>query len=183
MPKRLLEPKEGELTPEAARYLLSLDLPEGARERMHHLAAKARAGTLGAEEQAELDNYERIGDLLSRMKFEARQALAGQPERRSPFLCEIPAGIKRAQEAFRRDLPQLLENRKLRGGWAAYHDCGRIGIAQDAMPLLRECVRRGLRGDDYYIGWIDPTELIQEEELDPAPPALWETEGEVPPAM
>jgi hypothetical protein len=85
---------------------------------------------------------------------------------------EIPPGIRRSQEALRRDLPQLLENKRLFHQWAAYHDDERIGIARTKVALLRECVRRGLRDDEYYIGWIDYTEMVEEEELDPPPPGL-----------
>jgi len=42
---------------------------------MHALANKARAGILTLEEQIELDNYERVGHVLSLMKSKARKAL------------------------------------------------------------------------------------------------------------
>src|SRR5579871_950206 len=60
----------------------------------------------------------------------------------------IPLGIRRAQEAFRRDLPRLLENRKLRGQWAAYHKDERVGIAPRMADLTRVCLGRGLAEDD-----------------------------------
>jgi hypothetical protein len=80
-------------------------------------------------------------------------------------VAEVPAGIRRSQEALRRDLPQLLENRRLRGRWIAYHGDERIGIAGDKFTLLRECIRRGFADDEYYIGMITPSELVEEEEL------------------
>jgi hypothetical protein len=49
----------------------------------------------------------------------------------------------------------------------AYHGEERIGIARNQRKLIQECIRRGLRDDEYYIGWIDHTELIEEEDLGP----------------
>ena len=87
-------------------------------------------------------------------------------EEQSPApVAEVPAGIRRSQEALRRDLPLLLENRRLRGRWIAYHGDERIGIARDKFILLRECIRRGFADDEYYIGMIIPCELLEEEEV------------------
>ena len=43
--------------------------------RMRLLLAKAKAGTLGADEEIEMNNYERVGHMLSLMKFKARRSL------------------------------------------------------------------------------------------------------------
>ncbi len=86
-------------------------------------------------------------------------------DRSAAPVAEVPAGIRRSQEALRRDLPQLLENRRLRGQWIAYHGDERVGIARDEITLLRECIRRGFADDEYYIGMITPCELIEEEEI------------------
>ena len=43
--------------------------------RMHALSAKARAGTLTPEEDSEMDNFERVGSILSTLKSKARQVL------------------------------------------------------------------------------------------------------------
>jgi len=42
---------------------------------MHVLAEKARAGALSLEEHIEMDNYERVGHVLSLMKSKARKSL------------------------------------------------------------------------------------------------------------
>ena len=42
---------------------------------MHELSAKARAGTLTPEEDAEIDDFERAGSILSTLKSRARQVL------------------------------------------------------------------------------------------------------------
>jgi len=72
---RLLDPVDPELSAEAAHYLLTLRFPQPDIDRMHELAKKARAGTLTIEEQIEVDNYERVGHVLSLMKSKARKAL------------------------------------------------------------------------------------------------------------
>jgi hypothetical protein len=63
------------LSPEAARYILTLRFPPPDVGRMRELAEKARRGTLTPEEGLELDIYERVGYALSLMKSKARRAL------------------------------------------------------------------------------------------------------------
>ena len=75
---RILHP-DGELTPDAAHAILELSFPESEIECMHTLSAKARAGTLTAEEEQEMDAYERAGALLSILKSKARRALKKAP--------------------------------------------------------------------------------------------------------
>ena len=76
---RILHPDD-ELSPRAARAILGLSLPKSDLTRMHELSAKARAGTLTPEEDAEMDNFERVGSILSTLKSKARQVL-GRPRR------------------------------------------------------------------------------------------------------
>lgn len=73
--ERLLDPAGPELSSEAARYILDLHFPEPDVARMHSLAEKARESTLTLDEHIELDNYERVGHVLSLMKSRARRAL------------------------------------------------------------------------------------------------------------
>jgi len=72
---RILHPGQ-ELTPQVARAVLRLAIPDGDVARMRELSAKARAGTLTAEEDAEMDAFERVGATLSVLKSKARQVLA-----------------------------------------------------------------------------------------------------------
>lgn len=72
---RLFEPTSHELSADLARYLLTLSFPEPDIDRMNELAKNARAGTLTLEEHIELDNYERVGHVLSLLKSTARKAL------------------------------------------------------------------------------------------------------------
>ncbi len=71
---RILHPDE-EFSPRAARVILGLSFPENDVARMHELSAKARAGTLTPEEDAEMDDFERVGSILSTLKSKARQVL------------------------------------------------------------------------------------------------------------
>lgn len=82
----------------------------------------------------------------------------------------IPEGIRKSQEAFFRDLPELLKDRKLQGRYIAYHGDERIGIARDDEPLIRECLRRGLKREDYDILIIEP-QSAEPEEIDY--PSAW----------
>jgi hypothetical protein len=72
---RVIAPEEPTLPPETARIILTFDFKKEDRERMDMLAEKARAGTLTAEEQSEIDCYERVGHFLSLLRSKARISL------------------------------------------------------------------------------------------------------------
>ena len=72
---RVLEPEQATLDVAAARAILKLDFKQTDKDRMRLLLAKAKAGTLTADEQVEIDNYERVGHMLSLMKSKARRSL------------------------------------------------------------------------------------------------------------
>jgi hypothetical protein len=72
---RLLQPAGETLSLEAARSILSLEFTPEDKDRMHDLAAKARAGSLTEAEQEDIRNYERVGNLLALMKSKALQRL------------------------------------------------------------------------------------------------------------
>ncbi len=76
---RILESDEQELTPEAARYLLSIKLPASDEDRVDDLSAKARAGSLTKAESQELDGYLHIGSLVAVLQSKARRLLRRQP--------------------------------------------------------------------------------------------------------
>lgn len=66
---------EGDLSPTAARALLKVRFSQSDRDRLHALAAKARAGSLTPEEERETDVYERLGCLLDILHSKARRTL------------------------------------------------------------------------------------------------------------
>lgn len=74
---------QGELSPRAARALLQLQFSERDHARMEELSAQAQRGTLSAQEQAELDTYERLGCLLDIVHSKARRALKKKPKKAS----------------------------------------------------------------------------------------------------
>jgi hypothetical protein len=74
---RVLEPEKPTLPAEAASALLALDFNQADKDRMRQLSAKAREGTLTPEEQAAINNYERVGHLLNIMQSKARRSLKG----------------------------------------------------------------------------------------------------------
>jgi hypothetical protein len=86
-----------------------------------------------------------------------------------PSASSVPEGIRLSQDALRRDLPQLLHDKRLVGQWVAYHRSERIGFGRDQASLICECLKRGLSDDDFYVGWVNPCELIEEEEIEPRP--------------
>lgn len=76
---------------------------------------------------------------------------------------EVPEGIRRARAAFLRDLPALLAQSRYDRWWAAYHGEERVGLAPTDEGLIGECLRRGLRPEDYYLGIIRPHQPEPEE--------------------
>jgi hypothetical protein len=72
---RLAVPDKPALSAAASRGILTLGFGPADKDRMHTLTARARAGTLTADEQAEVEAYSRIGSLLGILKSKARRAL------------------------------------------------------------------------------------------------------------
>ena len=72
---RAIAPDSGTWAPGVAHGILSLTLSSSDRDRMHELAAKARDGSLGADEQLEIESYRQACRLLDLMKAKARLSL------------------------------------------------------------------------------------------------------------
>jgi hypothetical protein len=68
------------MTPAAAESVLSWGFTDQAVETMNELAAKARQGTLTADEQAAVDMYERTNNVLGILKSRARQLLSASSD-------------------------------------------------------------------------------------------------------
>lgn len=62
-------------TPTAARALLGLQFSPADVERMRELSAKAREGTLTKAENAEMNDFERLGCVLDILHSKARRVL------------------------------------------------------------------------------------------------------------
>jgi hypothetical protein len=164
---RLIRAEKAGFSAAGARSILKIEFEPADHERMHELAMKAQEGTLTATEQAEIDAYEVVGHLLGLMHSKARLSLEGTEPQEATV--EIPPGILRSQQAFWRDLPELLRTRRNRGRWAAYHLDEQIGVAADRMKLAREIRRRGLSEDDYYIGRVEPQDQAPWEPIEVEP--------------
>jgi hypothetical protein len=72
---RLIQAPKQPISPDAARYLLSIDFGDADRARMQELMDKSNEGALTSGEEAELDGYLNIANLLSVMHSRARVAL------------------------------------------------------------------------------------------------------------
>jgi hypothetical protein len=73
---------DGELTPEVARAVLELSFPANDVKKMHELSARSQAGKLAPEDESAMDDYERVGAMLSILKSRARQLLKRAPRNR-----------------------------------------------------------------------------------------------------
>ena len=72
---RALRAASQPMTMELARYLVSIQLDPADEQRANELAEKARQGTLSTTEQAEIDEYRRVGRLIETLKLRAHQKL------------------------------------------------------------------------------------------------------------
>ena len=90
---RILRSNAPTFSVHGARDILGLDFDQADKDRMRELSAKARAGTLTADEDAEAGHYELIGHLLHIMQSKARRSLRDQ---RTPMssIKEITAAIE-----------------------------------------------------------------------------------------
>jgi hypothetical protein len=71
----IIRPDRGGLSPEHARYILSLDFTADQHARYAVLAAKADEGALTDEEASEMDAFLAADALLSILQSKARQSL------------------------------------------------------------------------------------------------------------
>ncbi len=72
---RIIRAGEDPLTPDIARYLLSMGLPNSGEKRVNELSAKAQTGTMTDAETQELDSYLHVGYLLGVVRARARESL------------------------------------------------------------------------------------------------------------
>ena len=72
---RLIQVGDQELSRGAAEYLLSIRFGEHDVARMNELSELARQGKLTGPEQAELDSYIHVSNLLAIMQSKGRRAL------------------------------------------------------------------------------------------------------------
>jgi len=97
--------------------------------------------------------------MSSAMQSNPDQSLTGPEQRPSAeqavgHLSTIAPMVAKSQEAFHRDLPELLKNRY--GQWVAYQGNERVGFGRTQLELYRECLRRGLKDEDFVVWGITP---------------------------
>ncbi len=76
--EHVIDPRRGDLAPELARYLLSLDFPPADRARYAELSAKAQEGRLSQEEQMELDDFLNVNDFFTIVQVKARASVGSE---------------------------------------------------------------------------------------------------------
>jgi hypothetical protein len=79
----------------------------------------------------------------------------------------MPPAAQRSRAAFLRDLPRLLADNQKHRRWVAYHEGECIAWGPSQRGLIRECVQRGLREEDCYIGMVVP-HAAEPETVDPS---------------
>ena len=72
---QLMQAPKEPISPDAARYLLSIDFSEADHTRMQELMDKSNEGMLTSEDETEFDSYLDIANLLTLMHSQARVAL------------------------------------------------------------------------------------------------------------
>ena len=92
--------------------------------------------------------YERVRDVI-------------QPK--AEVTWEIPEGIRLSREAFFRDLPELLKQKKLLGKWVAYHRDERVAIGRRERDVIEEINRRGIPEEEFATFVIRPQSPEPEE--------------------
>jgi hypothetical protein len=67
---------------------------------------------------------------------------------------EIRPLMLRSQQAFWKDLPELLKTKRNRGKWVAYHGEERGALGRTDVDVYQECFRRGLERGEFYVGQV-----------------------------
>jgi hypothetical protein len=68
---------------------------------------------------------------------------------------DIPPLMLRSQQAFWRDLPELLKDPRNHGRWVAYHGDERIAFGRSDVEVYQSCLRRGLKRGEFYVGRLE----------------------------
>jgi hypothetical protein len=72
---RVIAPDETLLSKTLAEEILRWDFTSDDGRRMAELSAKARAGSLSADEETEIDSYVRVGHIVNLLQAKARLML------------------------------------------------------------------------------------------------------------
>jgi hypothetical protein len=69
--RRVIDPDVGSLIPDCVRYIQAWDFPSEDHAQYEELSAKARGGTLNAQERDLLDAYLQVDGLMSILRLKA----------------------------------------------------------------------------------------------------------------
>ncbi len=97
--------------------------------------------------------------LITREEYERVEPLLVKTSSPPPAVNGVKPGIRAAQEAYWRDLPELLKLKSPKRQWVAYHWQQRIGFASTDGELYRRCERRGIPKGEFYVDRLEPREL------------------------
>jgi hypothetical protein len=75
----------------------------------------------------------------------------------------ILPGVALARQAFREDLPQLLEQHA--GQWVAYRGKHRLGFSHSQRDLYKQCLDQGFSLDEVLVCSVEPDEPMIVDEL------------------
>src|ERR1039457_2138993 len=78
--QRVFDLPKGGMTPALAESILALDFPEADAARSEELNGRANEGELTDEEEAELEAYGNVNDVLAYWQSRARQIFPPPPE-------------------------------------------------------------------------------------------------------
>ncbi len=118
--------------------------------------------------------------VLREMYDRMRWLLEPQTEHQAEIAAGIPSGVLQSQQAYWRQLPELLSQEKLKGQWICFSGDERIGIAATERALIGKCLQRGLTDSQYYTDIIQPrtSPPWEIEEVEPRPWFAQEETGE-----
>jgi hypothetical protein len=78
---RVIKAEHGDLSPDLARYILTLGFDDEDQARMRDLAERNQEGALTTEEQRELQSYVTAGHMLALLHSKARRSLKARSGR------------------------------------------------------------------------------------------------------
>lgn len=88
----------------------------------------------------------------------------------TPRVPNISEGIRLSQEAFARDLPELLKNKRNLNKWVAYSRDKCVLIHKDYLKVIREVNRLVIPEEEFITDVIEPNAL---EPLEMDYPSSW----------
>jgi hypothetical protein len=76
------------------------------------------------------------------------------PPRSRESAGQVAPIMLQSQQAFWRELPELLKLKSRKRQWVAYHGNERVTVGRTDVEVYQECLRRGLRRGEFYVASI-----------------------------